>query len=337
MNRLLLLILFFCFGIIESQLNAQIGVLPDIPKKEEPKVVKEKLMEKEVILPYDSLDRFNNKNYKNQIGQTLYLTSWDRKYFSEMFFEDFAGTRKYQYVERNGVIFHPDYDRLVGKFYSVNRLFDEDELGKGNACFELIMQEEPHDTIYYRFRVVGPRDDGGFVNVGYAIKQKSIYKDTQLVFNDPWLDRLENQETGERMKGVPLGTRLVCTDVLLSKERGIVYLLCNPDYPPLFTTAIWGLDTLESYLADQKKKADEEKAQKQKEAEIIRKYGKAALEQMKSGIVKIGWTTDMCKEAWGKPTDINVTTTQYGTTTQWVYGSGRYLYFENGKLVSIQR
>lgn len=56
-----------------------------------------------------------------------------------------------------------------------------------------------------------------------------------------------------------------------------------------------------------------------------------------NGQVKIGFTKQMCKEAWGEPDDINTTTNNYGSNEQWVYSLGNsYLYFENGRLTSIQ-
>lgn len=39
---------------------------------------------------------------------------------------------------------------------------------------------------------------------------------------------------------------------------------------------------------------------------------------------------------WGKPKNINKTTTAYGITEQWVYYGNRYIYFENGIVVVIQ-
>lgn len=39
---------------------------------------------------------------------------------------------------------------------------------------------------------------------------------------------------------------------------------------------------------------------------------------------------------WGAPMDVNRTRNFSGSREQWVYGSRRYLYFENGILVSIQ-
>jgi hypothetical protein len=38
---------------------------------------------------------------------------------------------------------------------------------------------------------------------------------------------------------------------------------------------------------------------------------------------------------WGPPDHVNRTVTASGNQEQWVYGDGAYLYFENGRLVSI--
>lgn len=38
---------------------------------------------------------------------------------------------------------------------------------------------------------------------------------------------------------------------------------------------------------------------------------------------------------WGRPESINRTETRHGTREQWVYGEGRYLYLENGRVTAI--
>lgn len=54
--------------------------------------------------------------------------------------------------------------------------------------------------------------------------------------------------------------------------------------------------------------------------------------------VKIGMTqSQVLATAWGKPNHINKTVNRYGTWEQWVYDDYQYLYFENGKLVSIDQ
>jgi hypothetical protein len=53
--------------------------------------------------------------------------------------------------------------------------------------------------------------------------------------------------------------------------------------------------------------------------------------------VTIGMTADeVLASSWGKPESVNKTTNSYGTREQWVYGGRNYLYFEDGKLTSIQ-
>ena len=51
--------------------------------------------------------------------------------------------------------------------------------------------------------------------------------------------------------------------------------------------------------------------------------------------VVIGMSQNQCREALGNPQRINRTTTASIIYEQWVYYN-RYLYFENGKLVTIQ-
>ncbi len=51
----------------------------------------------------------------------------------------------------------------------------------------------------------------------------------------------------------------------------------------------------------------------------------------------IGMTKDeVLNSTWGKPEDINKTTTKYGTREQWCYSGYKYIYFEDGIVTSIQ-
>lgn len=52
--------------------------------------------------------------------------------------------------------------------------------------------------------------------------------------------------------------------------------------------------------------------------------------------IQIGMTDEMCRVSWGTPEDINKTVGSWGVHEQWVYGSGYYVYFENGILTSWQ-
>lgn len=46
--------------------------------------------------------------------------------------------------------------------------------------------------------------------------------------------------------------------------------------------------------------------------------------------------TQVEQSTWGKPKDINKTTTKYGVSEQWVYSGNRYIYFDNGIVTAIQ-
>lgn len=92
---------------------------------------------------------------------------------------------------------------------------------------------------------------------------------------------------------------------------------------------------------EQKKAREDRLLQEQKEEQehyqmLVRKYGKANAKLIKEGEVRIGFTKEMCIEAWGEPEYINTTTTANGKIEQWVYGWFSYLYFKGNKLITIQ-
>lgn len=115
--------------------------------------------------------------------------------------------------------------------------------------------------------------------------------------------------------------------------------LCRTDYISLSSPVLDSLCIVkENYENAEKKKI----VQKQKinnenrRQRMIEKYGEKAANYIMKGSVYIGMTKDMAIEAWGKPTKVNTTTTAYGVHEQWVYGNSNYLYFDDGKLTSIQ-
>jgi hypothetical protein len=56
-----------------------------------------------------------------------------------------------------------------------------------------------------------------------------------------------------------------------------------------------------------------------------------------AGHPAIGMSELEAMEEWCFPDHINTTQTASGTREQWVYPNRGYLYFENGRLVAIQR
>ena len=61
------------------------------------------------------------------------------------------------------------------------------------------------------------------------------------------------------------------------------------------------------------------------------------LARRKSEGVRIGMSQEeVLQSSWGRPERVNRSVYSFGTHEQWVYGSGNYLYFEDGKLTSMQ-
>ncbi len=79
-----------------------------------------------------------------------------------------------------------------------------------------------------------------------------------------------------------------------------------------------------------------EKEEREYKANLIKKYGKRNALLILENAVQIGFTKEMCVEAWGEPYDINRTVTRSGIHEQWVYDIGRYLYFDGNILTAIQ-
>lgn len=77
------------------------------------------------------------------------------------------------------------------------------------------------------------------------------------------------------------------------------------------------------------------KRERERKANILEKYGEYYGNLILQGKVVIGMYKQQCIDAIGNPKRINRTTTATTIYEQWVY-SGRSLYFENGKLVTIQ-
>lgn len=87
--------------------------------------------------------------------------------------------------------------------------------------------------------------------------------------------------------------------------------------------------------AREKEQAEAAERRAAKYAQLIATYGASTAELIMQGKVRIGWTSQMCRESWGAPRKINRTITAYGVDEQWVYYKG-FLYFTDGILRTIQ-
>jgi len=68
---------------------------------------------------------------------------------------------------------------------------------------------------------------------------------------------------------------------------------------------------------------------------LTKQYGAKNANLIVQGIINIGMTKSMCREAWGKPDNIHRNTSSEGTHELWIYGNC-YLYFGGNTLTIIQ-
>lgn len=94
-------------------------------------------------------------------------------------------------------------------------------------------------------------------------------------------------------------------------------------------------DTIKSKYKEIKQ-IEEEKEEAANAAKEAEETAKEKRRKKQEGVIVGMSKQDVLDSSWGKPIKKNITTTQYGTREQWVYPNYNYLYFENGKLTSIQ-
>lgn len=99
------------------------------------------------------------------------------------------------------------------------------------------------------------------------------------------------------------------------------------------------LDAVRVVLKDlEQKKREKEEAVWY--AGLVKQYGKINADKIRDGKVEIGFSRQMCIEAWGRPDEINRIALKGINQEQFVYNEGsfkyRFLYILNGKLDLIQ-
>jgi len=85
-------------------------------------------------------------------------------------------------------------------------------------------------------------------------------------------------------------------------------------------------------IAEEEKKKEEERV-----ARIKSTYDERTANAILEGVIFIGMSEAALLESWGLPDDINTTINKYGTSKQFVYPFGDYVYTEDGIITTIQQ
>lgn len=314
----------------------------------------ERLNTPQIIAPeeYDSLENYVYDNVGKYVGQTLILKGSEK--------QNLFGISGLKIKPTYSIVddANPDYvyKRLPGKhgtdlnkvldlrFQVVNiLLFDKNPSNPTKTYLKLFC--ENNDTVYYEYQ---SNFDNVFLVEGFYEKMKQVLIGKEYAYNKDNNYNIGTEyhgirgiTTDEEVKNIPKGSFWKCTNVIIPKtgHKQLIALIENEYYGKCYilTTDLFKGVTKETskFIPKEEYDSDLKKISDEKEL-ILKKYGKQVADLINKGIVKIGWTEQMCIYSWGKPNEINKTTTQDGVSKQWVYSNNRYLYFKNGKLTTIQ-
>lgn len=298
---LILLLFLFCLPI-----SAQITVL-------------------KTAVPIDEVERYDSttnfvKNPNLYLGQKFFLVPKPQR---------LRGTG-YQGIDRvqNGVVNRSSrgtpHDEVQSKMFVVTNVKE------GEASFIhylTLVDEDSSDTLSFKFDSTYEHNFPFLVD-GHLKKLRTMYVGRNYVSRRPGLVNFENESRIIDTKGAVIENEIgdvweVLDFVLDDEYYDLKILLKNPSGQE------YASYTSDILLAHHIFFVPVEKCD-----DLKKKYGNELFATALKGSVRIGMTRELCEFAWGKPDRVNTTT---GSTNreQWVY-DGSYLYFQNGKLTTIQ-
>ncbi|MGJ1368218.1 hypothetical protein [Sphingobacterium spiritivorum] len=271
---------------------------------------------------YDSTQNFLGLNYKKYLGQDLlvrpnlqYLKFGYRDFYKSPVLNNNSSKNIYA---KNRPLPHgvTPYEDLVNRVF-----FVRDIINDGSKIFLKLYDRKNHENIYFNYsydsEVFFP-----FVVIGYIekLKKTNLHKDyyarfdkiNELGLNPTYSDNENYNYFGSvwNVKDVFLNDStgdIVCQ---LSSESNNLSVSIKHFSPKYFANKI---------LYDEAKK-----------------YGLNVFTQVLRGFIDIGMDRNVVTLSIGNPKRINTTLSRDLIQEQWVYENGKYLYFTNGILKTIQ-
>lgn len=353
MNRIILSLVLVISALSSF---AQITTYKVEPKKEDTQ---------RIILHYDSLKNITRENITSLVGQQVQVLPYIPLGGSDLATGPTLYSRKpSSNGYDNSAVVMPDtrftiYKSRFGAFDNqVFNIVGVDSIKAGtnsypSTHFYLIVNNNNYPNNHYlevgmahdRYSYNGKLENRGqltasnFIILGYFEKMKELNigkllvnkyeNNTHPLGTTPILYNLSDATPLTKIPKDNVWRVVDYTFVDTQDYKGISYILTSDSIQDVFCRAYDGNFTpYDEYLKNKGERADWEK-------KMIRLYGKTNGNLIIDGKVKLGFSKKMCEEAWGIPSDINKSTGSWGTHEQWVYGSGSYLYFENGRLTAI--
>lgn len=299
-----------------------------------------KIIEKEVektVKSYDSTANFLCQDAVLYEGQELYLLGKSeglQKYGYDGFILDYTKSssslkntyqpimpEKESYIEYDIGGGKSIYDSLVGKYFKVLKVHRHPDAEKreflyGDKFYLELKEKKSGDIVYFEYDAKYEHSFP-FLVVGYYENLKNKYVGSSFVISTKYFEGTEDFVTGKVIHNKP-GQKWKCTDITIEEKYFNISLVFINDL---------GEQVLadHEYLFELGGKSQVYTAQDADKYKT--KFGVTNWHIILNREVKIGFTQEMVRLAWGEPKDINKAS--YGD--QWVYDD-QYLYFENGKL-----
>lgn len=275
--------------------------------------------------PYDSTKNFLGKDVGQYVGQVLYLKGISeglRKYGYEGFMADTLTGRWYKPNKmEEGYLYNSDYYELTGKYFKVLSVVKHQKTSTDSYVYYLELEEQSSKDILF-FRYDFQYDwKFPFVVVGYFEKQKAELIGEKFIFSNKLIDDVYDIYTGRKITKVPY-QEWTCTDFTIEERYFSLGLVVKNPLGESIHVSVESVKNTD--LSSRSGYSVKEFRQYSK------KFGDDNWKSIVEGIVRVGFTEEMVKMAWGEPESINHSS--YGD--QWVYNS-QYLYFEGGILRSF--
>lgn len=216
------------------------------------------------------------------------------------------------------------YDSLAGKYFKVLEVYKhpkakEQEYLYGTKFYLALEEKESGEKLYFEYDSKYEHSFP-FLVVGYFEKLKKNVVGQNYVISTKYFEGSKDITSGNPIHN-RAGQKWTCIDLTIEEQYYNLSLILKNDLG-------------EKVFADHEylfEKGGKSQVYTWKKAENYKaKFGEPNWHIILNREVKIGFTEEMVRLAWGEPKKINKAS--YGD--QWVYDE-QYLYFENGKLKSF--
>lgn len=271
--------------------------------------------------PYDSTRNFLGKDVGQYVGQVLYLNGISeglRKYEYKGFRADTLSGKWYKPNKmESGNNSESNYFELTGKYFKVLSVF---KTATSEIYWLELEEQASKDRLYFiydsKYEWEFP-----FIVVGFFEKHKAELVGDRFIFSNRLLGDEYDIHTGKKVTGIPY-QEWTCKDFTIEEKYYTLGLLVENALGESIHV------TLES--VKNKDICNRRGFTVQEFRQFSKRFGDTNWKSIVEGIIRVGFTEEMAKMAWGEPKSINHSS--YGD--QWVYDS-QYLYFEGGILRSF--